>query len=87
MNSSRQGSASVCEPQHRRLCRAEWLGEDVHSVYDDRGMALRLVRQHGVGEARMWVHAQSAEALVVPVIFRRILTHDIAPKLSQYQTQ
>jgi len=37
---------------------------------------LRLIRQHGVGEARMWIHTQGAETLVVPVIVRRILTNE-----------
>jgi len=50
------------------------------------GMTLRLIRQHGVGEARMRIHTQSTEALVIPVIFRRILTHDITLKRSQYDT-
>ena len=44
-----------------------------HAVCD--GRMLRLVGQHRVGEARMWVHTQRAKTLVIPIVVRRILMH------------
>lgn len=55
---------------------AEGDEDDRIGVESDAERMLRLVRQHGVGEAWMWIHPQSAKALIVPVIFCGILTHN-----------